>query len=204
MILILVLIGGGTCSGKTTLAKKVQLTFPTRCVVISLDSYYRDQSNLSFEERSALNFDHPDAFEWDLILRHVATLLEGSPVDLPVYDFAFHARKPKPIRVFPRPIIVLEGILALYNKELNSRASLRVFVDLDPILRLERRRIRDCQERGRDEQLILTQYYDSVFPMHVQFVESSRHVASLVVSGAGEEGAKAIIQRIERLIGQVR
>ncbi len=175
-------IAGGSGSGKTTTARSVVRALPEGSVVlIEHDAYYRDRSGLSPHERELVNFDHPDALETELFATHLAALKAGRAVEVPIYDFATHTRRPETRTVFPTPIIVLEGILLFADTRLRGLLDLRVFIDTESDLRLLRRVRRDLAERGRTVDAVLEQYLRTVRPMHQQFVESTRRYADLVV-----------------------
>lgn len=172
----LLVIAGGTASGKTTLAKL--LVQRTSALLISHDRYYRD-----CPEPEGVNFDHPDALDTDLLVAHLDQLLRGNPVTLPDYDFASHRRKPGHL-VHPRPLIVVEGILAMTSAALLERANVRVFVHCPDDIRLVRRLERDCAERGRTWQSVTAQYLETVRPMHERFVTDGMHKADLILDGS--------------------
>ncbi len=171
-----VVVGGGTASGKTTLARAVAAR--TGALLVAQDRYY-----YGADDPAHFDFDHPDALETDLLVRHLRELCAGRPVDLPVYDFARHARAAVADRVDPAPLIVVEGILTLAHAGLVALADLRVFVDAPPDVRLARRLRRDTAERGRTVEGVLDQYLGSVRPGHLRFVEPSRTRADLVLDG---------------------
>ncbi|MCC6154039.1 MAG: uridine kinase, partial [Candidatus Hydrogenedentes bacterium] len=168
---LLVLIGGPTCSGKTSIAHAVCSALPAgSCTAVGLDSYYRDLSHLPIAERAAMNFDHPDAFDWPLLIADVSRLFAGESVNAPVYDFATHARTGSAITLAAAEILIVEGILALYDEELCSMARLRVFLDASHAICLERRIDRDIAERGRTEASVRKQFDASVLPMACQYL----------------------------------
>jgi len=180
-------IGGGTASGKTTLAERIRDSAPHGEVsIIPVDSYYHPQRHLSPDARSRLNYDHPDALDFSLIHSHLQALSRGESVPLPVYDFATHDRKPEAISISASPIVVVEGILALHDEVIRSHSSLRVFVDSPAELRFRRRLARDVQERGRTAESVQRQWEATVEPMHQQFCEPSRAFADIVCVGIGD------------------
>lgn len=191
-------IAGGTGSGKTTLARALVAELgPERCALIEHDAYYRDLSRMSLGQRSAVNFDHPDALDSDLLVRHLETLRDGRGVDVPVYDFGSHTRLPDVERVPPRPVVVVDGILLFAVPRLRESFDLRVFVEAPSDLRFIRRLQRDTVERARTVDSVCRQYLNTVRPMHEQMVEPSRRHAHLVVSGVSlvAEAVRAIAER---------
>ncbi len=179
-------IAGGTGSGKTTVAKKLRDGLPGRCLLIEFDSYYRDRSDLSFEARKRLNYDHPEALEAELLAAHLRDLRAGRSVDIPVYDFVTHLRKKETWRAEPAPVIIVEGILVLVEEEVREQLDIKIFVDTDSDLRVFRRVRRDLEERGRTFASVRDQYYTTVRPMHLQHVEPSKRWADLIVPEGGE------------------
>ncbi|MFB6090246.1 MAG: uridine kinase [Halobellus sp.] len=181
-------IAGGTGAGKTTVARLIAEGVGDSVTRIPLDNYYEDLSHLDYEEREEINYDHPSAFEWELLREQVATLLEGQAIEMPVYDFERHNRTDEPERVEPTDVIVLEGIFALYDEELNDMLDLRLYVDTDADVRILRRIQRDVIERGRDLEGVIEQYLSTVKPMHEQFVEPTKKHADLIIP----EGANSV------------
>ncbi len=181
-------VAGGTGSGKTTVARAIGEALPDGAVVtIAHDAYYRDRSkDLSFEARCELNFDHPQSLETELLVEHVRALREGKAIEVPIYDYALHARKTETRRVEPAPVIVVEGILIFAHENLRSLFDIKVFVDTDADVRLLRRIERDIEERGRTFQSVRAQYDATVRPMHLAFVEPSKRYADLIVPEGGE------------------
>lgn len=179
-------IAGGSASGKTTIVNRIREQFGDDIVVISHDSYYKAHNDLSYDERSRLNYDHPSSFDTELLIRDVMKLKNGEEVDIPVYDYAIHNRSEQTIHVVPKPVILLEGILILENKQLRDLMDVKVFVDTDADERLMRRIRRDTIERARSVSSVLTQYSDTVKPMHEQFVEPSKKYADLIIPRGGE------------------
>ncbi|WP_026657355.1 uridine kinase [Butyrivibrio sp. AC2005] len=179
-------IAGGSASGKTTIVNRIREQFGDDIVVISHDSYYKAHNDLSYDERSRLNYDHPSSFDTELLIRDVMKLKNGEEVDIPVYDYAIHNRSEQTVHVVPKPVILLEGILILENKQLRDLMDVKVFVDTDADERLMRRIRRDTIERARSVSSVLTQYSDTVKPMHEQFVEPSKKYADLIIPRGGE------------------
>ncbi len=178
-------IAGGTGSGKTTFAKALQSALGDSCVIVPQDAYYVANTELSFEDRLKVNYDHPDAFEDGLLIAHLRALRSGRSVEVPVYDFANYVRTSRTVTVEPRTIVIVEGILVLHNPLLRAEFDLKVFVDTDPDVRILRRLIRDVQQRGRTLESVRTQYLETVKPMHEAFVEPSKKYADLIVPEGG-------------------
>jgi uridine kinase len=178
-------IAGGTASGKTTIAQQIaQAGGSDRVVVVALDRYYRSQAHIRPEQRTAINYDHPDALEFELLISHLKQLQSGIAIDAPLYDFASHSRDPHhTTRIEPKPVIVVEGILVLANTELCTLLDLKVFVATPDRIRLARRTERDTEQRGRSIESVNSQWNDSVQPMHQVFCEPSRALADIVVDG---------------------
>lgn len=200
---LLVLIGGPTCSGKTSIAHAVCESLPQgTCGAIGLDSYYRDLSHLPLIERAAANFDHPDAFDWRLLKVDLDQLLAGGPANVPVYDFANHERSEVALLMPAADVLIVEGILALYDEELCRMARLRVFVDTPDETCLTRRIDRDIAERGRTEASVREQFGESVLPMANRYVSPTRAQAQLVLESG--EGIASLAQRVLARIDQLR
>jgi uridine kinase len=175
-------IAGGSASGKTRVARAIVEELGTdEVLVIDQDAYYRDLSHLPLEERKLQNFDHPAAFDTDLLLDHLRILKSGGAVDKPIYDYAAHTRSDRTERIGGHTVIVLEGILVLEDPRLREQMSIKVFIDTDADVRLIRRLRRDVTERGRSVESVLHQYEDSVRPMHQQFVEPSKRHADIII-----------------------
>jgi uridine kinase len=193
-------VAGGTCSGKTTLSEKLAvLAGGEHLALIKLDSYYNAAHDKPFHERERINYDHPDAFDWDLLNDHLAALSAGATVPVPVYDFTNHDRSTDVRMVRSSPIIVMEGILVLWEPRLRERFDLKVYVDTDADLRLIRRLRRDVAERGRTTESIIEQYLQTVRPSHDQFIEpSKRHADVIFPQGGMNEPA------IDMLLARVR
>lgn len=202
--ILIIGIAGGTGSGKTTLARHLADAFGDRVAVITHDSYYRAQSDKTYEERCLQNYDHPDAFETDLLCRHLELLCQGEAVDVPVYDYTVHNRSDKTERVEPRAVIILEGILLLSDAALRGRMDLKIFVDTDADERILRRIVRDTRERGRSLESVIAQYLTTVKPMHDAFVEPFKRYADIIVPGGGDNPAALdmIVTRIKKQLGE--
>jgi uridine kinase len=178
-------IAGGTGSGKTLVAKSIEEALGQQILVLGLDSYYLDRSSLPFAERAKINYDHPDAFDCDLLISHLDALSRGEAIEMPVYDYAQHIRSRETIRIQPQPIIVVEGILVLAIPQIRAKLGVRIFVDTDADVRFIRRLSRDLMERGRDAQSVIDQYMGVVRLMHLEFVEPSKRYADIIVPEGG-------------------
>ena len=184
---LLIGIAGGTGSGKSTVARKIADGLPADSVaVIDHDSYYRDRSDLTFEARTTLNYDHPDALDNELLVQHLESLRAGRGVDVPNYDFKTHARLAERRRVEPPRILIVEGILVFVEERVRSLLDVKIFVDTDADIRVFRRVRRDLEQRGRTFQSIREQYYKTVRPMHLAFVEPSKRFADIVIPEGGQ------------------
>lgn len=183
---VIVGVAGGTGSGKTTVVMEILKELDATSVgLIQHDSYYRDRSHLPNDERAKVNYDHPDALETSLLAEHLNRLLEGYAVDVPIYDFASHTRRPERRRVEPCKVIVVEGILILADPGLRSLFDIKIFVDTDADIRFIRRMERDIAERARTRESVVKQYVDTVRPMHLEFVEPSKRYADVIVPEGG-------------------
>lgn len=192
-------IAGGSGSGKTTLMKNLMKRFENNIAVLSHDNYYRAHDELPYEQRSKLNYDHPDAFETEMMIEHLKLLKEGKPIECPVYDYTIHNRGNEVTVVEPQKVIIVEGILIFENKALCELMDIKLFVDTDADVRLIRRIRRDVTKRGRSLDSVLNQYLDTVKPMHEQFVEPSKKNADLVVL----EGGKNLVA-LEMIMSQIQ
>lgn len=183
---ILIGIAGGTGSGKSTVASEIYKCIPDESIaIIEQDSYYNDQSHLTFEERVKTNYDHPNAFDTKLLMQHLSDLTEGKAIEKPIYDFEKHNRKKETIRVESKDIIILEGIMILAEQELRDMLDIKIFVDTDADLRIIRRIQRDIEERGRTIDSVINQYVNVVRPMHLQFVEPNKRYADIIIPEGG-------------------
>ena len=167
-------IAGGSGSGKTTIANSVVDTLDGRVALLQHDAYYRHQPELSYEERTKVNYDHPSSLETEFLVSHLETLRSGAAIDRPVYDFSNHLRSEEVVRIEPAPVVVVEGILVLSEPALRSELDLKIFVDTDSDIRLARRLERDISERGRSVDSVIDQFFTTVRPMHIDYVEPSR------------------------------
>lgn len=197
---MLILIGGGTGSGKTTLALNIIKDIgKSRALLIHMDNYYKDFSYLEPKKREKLNFDHPESIDWALLSKQLDSLMNSKPINMPVYDFKTHTRKGYVV-VKPRKIIILEGILALWNEKINKKASVKLFVETPDDIRLIRRLERDIKERGRTLESVIEQWLATVRPMHYQFVEPSRSNADIIIpedpQGGMREVARSMIKAL--------
>lgn len=199
-------VAGGTCSGKTTVAERLaDLIGPEHLSLIRLDSYYVDRADEPMEKRAAANYDHPDAFDWELLDRHLDALMSGETIDVPVYDYTHHMRSADVVRVPPTRIVVIEGILVLYEPRLRERFDLKLYVDTDADLRLIRRLRRDVAERGRTIDSIVDQYMETVRPAHEQFVEPSKRHADVIFpeGGLNDSALLVLLARVREMLNLV-
>ncbi len=196
-------IAGGTGSGKTTVVKKIAEALPPHYVaVVPLDSYYNDTSEMTDEERHSINFDHPDAFDWKLLTKHVNDLRNGIAIEQPTYSYLLCNRLKETIHVEPKPVIIIEGIMTLLNKRLRDIMDLKIFVDADPDERLIRNIQRDTIDRGRTVSMVVERYLEVLKPMHEQFIEPTKRYADLIIpqGGENEKGIGILCSYIEGLV----
>ena len=193
-------IAGGTGSGKTTLMNNIMTEFDQKVTVLSHDNYYKRHDDLTFEERCNLNYDEPDAIETSLMVEHLKQLRQGQAIDCPVYDFTRHNRSQETVRIVPKEVIIVEGILIFENEQLRDLMDIRLFVDTDADVRLCRRIKRDVTKRGRTLESVLHQYQSTVKPMHEKYVEPSKKYANLVIpeGGKNQVALDMIMGRIQR------
>lgn len=196
---VIIGVAGGTGSGKTTIAKKLVEQFSESVVYLEQDSYYKDQSHLPFEERIKTNYDHPLAFDNDLLYHHLLQLKAYQPVQKPVYDYAQHTRAKETVHLEPKDVIILEGILILEDERLRNLMDIKIFVDTDADVRILRRIDRDIKERGRDLDSVINQYLTVVRPMHMQFIEPSKRYADIIIPEGGHNQVA-----INLLVNQIR
>ena len=191
-------IAGGTGSGKTTLTERLKAEFQGDVSVLYHDNYYKSHSDMTYEERAKLNYDHPDAFETERMIADLQALRQGETVLCPVYDYTIHDRSPETLEVRPTKVILVEGILIFENKALRDLMDIKIFVDTDADVRILRRIMRDVKKRGRSLDSVVQQYLTTVKPMHEQFVEPSKRYADIVVPEGGRNlvALDMIIQRI--------
>lgn len=201
---IMIGIAGGTGSGKSTLTRHIKNRFGDAVSVINHDSYYKDQSHLTFEERVRTNYDHPDAFDTDLLVRHLKALKAGQAIQCPVYSYVEHNRTKETVEIKPTSVVVLEGLLIFQEPELRDLMDIKIFVDTDADVRILRRILRDVKERGRSLESVVEQYLTTVKPMHEQFIEPSKRYADIIILEGGHNlvALDMIMQRIANHIGQ--
>ena len=196
-------VAGGTGSGKSTLVKRLQEAFRNDDVAtICHDFYYKAHSELTYEERTKLNYDHPEAFDTWLMVEHIKALKEGKKIECPTYSFVEHNRADETLKVEPSKVIIVDGILIFENKELRDIMDIKVFVDTDADVRLARRILRDVRERGRSMESVISQYTTTVKPMHEQFVEPSKRYADVIIpeGGFNSVAVSMLIQNIRSII----
>ena len=184
--MIIIGIAGGTGSGKTTVVREIQKYFaPGEVVIMPQDSYYKDSSHVPVAERQNINFDHPNAFDWELLSHHVALLKEGQAIEQPTYSYLTCTRQPETIHVEPREVIIIEGILALCDPQLRDLMDLKIFVDAEPDDRLIRVIRRDVVERGRTAEAVMDRYERVLKPMHMEFIEPTKRYADVIIPQGG-------------------
>ena len=197
---IIIGIAGGTGSGKSTFTNRLRDRFGDDITVIYHDNYYKRHDDIPFEERKKLNYDHPDALETDLLIEHIKRLRNGESIECPVYDYTVHNRSDKTVRIDPRKIILIEGILLLADPRLRSLLDIKIYVEADADERILRRILRDVKERGRDIDNIVEQYLTTVKPMHYLYVEPTRATADIVINSGMNDVAFDIVQSKIRLM----
>lgn len=179
-------ITGGSGSGKTTIVNRIFSEVPEKSIaIIEQDSYYKDQSHLSYDDRCKTNYDHPFAFDTDLLLEHIELLKNGQAIEKPLYDYEIHNRKEETMLVDPKEIIIIEGLLVFYDERIRNLLDIKIFVDTDADLRLIRRIIRDINERARTVDSVIAQYINTVRPAHEQFIEPTKKYADIIVTEGG-------------------
>ncbi|RPF43116.1 uridine kinase [Hydrogenoanaerobacterium saccharovorans] len=198
MGIMIIGIAGGTGSGKTTLTERLKERFGDDVSIIYHDNYYKQHDGMTYDERSKLNYDHPDAFDTELMIEHVNRLRRGESVRCPVYDYSIHNRTDKTVEIHPTKVIIVEGILIFQNQELRDLMDIKIFVDTDADVRILRRIMRDVLERKRSLESVVNQYLDTVKPMHEQFVEPSKRAADIIVLEGGRNivALDMIMQRV--------
>lgn len=199
---IIIGIAGGTGSGKSTLADNIGKEFANNITMLSHDYYYKSNSHLSFDERKKLNYDHPDAFDTDLLIEHLNKLKKGEVIYRPNYSFVTYLREEQTVEVVPKKVILLDGFLIFENKELRDMMDIKIFVDTDADIRFIRRLVRDVSDRGRTLESVIEQYTTTVKPMHEQFVEPSKKYADIIVpeGGYNHVALNMIIEKIRSII----
>jgi uridine kinase len=196
-------VGGGTASGKTTVARAIlEAVGAAQVAYLPHDAYYRDASHLPFAERARLNYDHPNSLETKLLIGHIKQLLVGEPVRVPVYDFTTHRRTEETVLVEPSPIILVDGILIFTKRKLRDLMDIKVYVDTDADVRFIRRLERDIHERGRTLESVIRQYLETVRPMHLKFVEPSRRHADVIIPNGGlnRVAMEMVVSRLHDLL----
>ncbi len=197
-------VAGGTGSGKSTLVKRLQEAFAEdEVVTLCHDYYYKGYKNLTYEERTKLNYDHPQSFDTEMMIEHIRTLKDGVPIERPVYSFVEHNRLTETVRVMPSKVLIIDGILIFENKQLRDLMDMKVYVDTDADLRLARRLLRDVRERGRTMESVVEQYINTVKPMHEEFVEPSKKYADVIIPEGGFNSV-AVYMLIENIKSVIR
>jgi uridine kinase len=198
-------VAGGSGSGKTSVTKSIYDSFKGHSILmLEQDFYYKDQSHLPFEERLKTNYDHPLAFDNDLLIEHIHKLLNHQPIEKPVYDYALHTRSDQVINVEPQDVIILEGILVLEDERLRDLMDIKLFVDTDADLRIIRRLLRDIKERGRSIDSVIDQYIGVVRPMHNQFIEPTKRYADVIIPEGGHNhvAIDLMVTKIQTILEQ--
>lgn len=201
---IVIGIAGGTASGKSTLAENIQKEFRDEITMISHDYYYKNHSDLTFEERKLLNYDHPDAFDTEMLTTHINLLKQGQKIERPNYSFVTYLREEQTTTVMPNKVIIVDGILIFENQKLRDSMDIKIFVDADADIRFIRRLQRDIYQRGRTIDSVISQYMSTVKPMHEQFVEPSKKYADIIVPRGGHNkiALKMIVERIKSILNE--
>lgn len=194
-------VAGGSGSGKSTFAKRVRDYFADEAVLISCDNYYLAHDDIPIEKRAKLNYDIPEAFEFDLMIKQMAELKSGKSVECPVYDFTVHTRSGETIKIDPKPVVIIDGILALYEEKLRDVMDVKVFVETDADERILRRVRRDVGERGRSVESIIEQYLTTVKPMHYRYIEPTKQYADIIINGGFNDVAFDLFKtKIEKFL----
>lgn len=197
--IIVIGIAGGTGSGKTTITREIEKSLGSSVTVLTHDSYYKPHHEMTYDERVLLNYDHPNAYDTDMMVRDLAMLKEGKEIECPVYDYGIHDRSENTMTVRPSRVIIVEGIMVFHHEELRNLMDIKVFVDADADVRILRRIVRDVKERRRSLDSVINQYLTTVKPMHEAFVEPSKRYADLIIPEGGEN-----IVALEMLIGRIK
>jgi len=199
-------IAGGTGSGKTTITRKLMQKFRGNVSVINHDNYYKAHHNMSYEQRAELNYDHPNAFDTELLVEDLKKLKEGKSIHCPVYDYSIHDRTDRTIKIEPAKVIIVEGILIFQSRELCSQMDIKIYVDTDADVRILRRIIRDVRDRGRSLESVVNQYLTTVKPMHEQFVEPSKRNADIIIpeGGHNQVALEMVVERVRAHIERNR
>ena len=198
----IVAVAGGSASGKSSIVREIAAHFKDNLTVIGHDNYYKAHDDISFEQRKTLNYDYPGAFDNDLFYKDLIKLLDGKEIDMPTYDYNNHTRSKETVRIKPTKIILIEGILVLYDEKIRSITDTKVFVDADSDVRLQRRILRDTKERGRSLESVLTQYISQVKPMHETYIEPSKKYADIIIPRGARnlKGIQILKRHIKHLI----
>ncbi|ABK61121.1 MULTISPECIES: uridine kinase [Clostridium] len=202
---ILIGITGGTGSGKSTVANEIYESFKDDCIaIIEQDSYYKDQSHLTFEDRIKTNYDHPNAFDTELLVEHLKELSKGNTINKPIYDFKEHTRKKEVVEVKAKDIIIVEGIMILQDVELRNLLDIKIYVDTDDDVRIIRRILRDIKERGRTIDSVVDQYLGVVKPMHSQFIEPTKKYADIIIPEGGQNkvAIDIMVSKIKQILSE--
>ncbi len=201
---IIIGIAGGTGCGKSTLINRIKEEFNDDICILSHDFYYKQHNDIPFEERKKINYDHPNAFDTDIMIQHIRDLAAGKTIERPVYDFTIHNRIDETVTVYPAKVIVVEGILIFENEELRNLCDIKIFVETDADVRIIRRILRDVQERGRMLDNIVEQYLTTVKPMHEMFVEPSKKYADIIIpeGGFNQVALDMLYYRIHALLNE--
>ena len=198
----IVAVAGGSASGKSSIVREIAAHFKDNLTVIGHDNYYKAHDDISFEQRKTLNYDYPGAFDNDLFYKDLIKLLDGKEIDMSTYDYNNHTRSKETVRIKPTKIILIEGILVLYDEKIRSITDTKVFVDADSDVRLQRRILRDTKERGRSLESVLTQYISQVKPMHETYIEPSKKYADIIIPRGARnlKGIQILKRHIKHLI----
>ena len=201
---IIIGIAGGSASGKTTVASKIKEAFKDDVELISHDYYYKEHTDIPFEERVNLNYDHPNAFDTERLIKDIKDLKAGKEIERPVYSYIEHNRLAETVKVYPKKVIIVEGFLIFENHELLDLMDIKIFVDTDADERLIRRIVRDVQERGRNLESVITQYKTTVKPMHEQFVEPTKRYADIIIpyGGENEVAMSMLVNKINMILNE--
>lgn len=199
---VIIGVAGGSASGKTTVANRLKQEFAGSVELISHDCYYKAHDDMPFEQRCKLNYDHPTAFDTERLIQDILTLKSGHSIEEPIYDYTMHNRAKETTTIHPAKVIIIEGFLIFENVELRNLMDIKIFVDTDADERIIRRILRDVEERGRSLQSVITQYCETVKPMHEQFVEPTKKYADIIIprGGMNEVAIKMLIERIKAFL----
>lgn len=202
---VLIVVAGGTASGKTTVVEKIHERLNSKDVqVISFDDYYKDLSNLPIEDRSKVNFDHPDSLDNDLLFEQLEQLINGQTINKPLYDFKTHTRKKETELIKPSKVIIVEGILSLYDERIRNLANIKIFVESDDDIRFIRRLRRDMNERGRSLESVINQYLSTVKPMYYEFIKPTKRYADIIIPNDNnhEVAVDIVMAKVKEIINK--